>query len=65
MVVWEDKNEEVSLTNIFHSVMSLIEVKQAILAWSINCVTNNVSLGLTNENYWLDRNAGLTRSRNT
>ena len=45
--------------------MSLIEVKQAILAWSINCVTNNVSLGLTNENYWLDRNAGLTRSRNT
>ena len=45
--------------------MSLTEVKQAILAWSINCVTNNVSLGLINENYWVDRNAGLTHSRNT
>ena len=45
--------------------MSLTEVKQAILAWSINCVTNNVSLGLIKENYWVDRNAGLTRSRNT
>ena len=45
--------------------MSLIDVKQAILAWSINCVTNNVSLGLINEKYWVDRIAGLTRSRNT
>ena len=45
--------------------MSLTEVKQAILAWSINCVTNNVSLGLIKENYWVDRNAGLTHSRNT
>ena len=46
-------------------IMGLIEVKKAILAWSINCVTNNVSLGLTNENYWVDRNAGLTHSRKT
>ena len=45
--------------------MSLIEVNQAILAWSINFVTNNVSFGLINENYWVVRNAGLTRSRNT
>ena len=45
--------------------MSLIEVNQAILASFVNCVTNNVSLGLINEKYWVDRNAGLTRSRNT
>ena len=44
--------------------MSLIEVNQAMLAWSINSVTNNVSFGLINENYWVVR-AGLTRSRNT
>ena len=34
--------------------MSLIEVNQAILAWSINFVTNNVSFGLINENYLIN-----------
>ena len=43
--------------------MSIIKVNQAILAWSINFVTNNVSFGLINENYWVVRE-GLTHSRN-